>query len=97
MIERIEDNEKRLNSLLVSIKKVNEIMIELEKKQEDLFLLKKYYGSRKWFHDRDIYLKEKLKIKAGVLSEDGVWNMLTDIDSLMIDMKRIIKKHDSIK
>ncbi len=88
MIERIEDNEKRLNSLLVSIKKVNEIMIELEKKQEDLFLLKKYYGSRKWFHDRDIYLKEKLKIKAGVLSEDAVWNMFEDIDDLVLRMEK---------
>ena len=88
MIERIEDNEKRLNSLLVSIKKINEIMIELEKKQEDLFLLKKYYGSRKWFHDRDIYLKEKLKIKAGVLSEDAVWNMFEDIDDLVLRMEK---------
>ncbi len=97
MIERVTKNEERFDRVLGSVNKLQRALDEFQNNRKDLSLLIKYYDSKNWLKDKDTYEKKSLKIKAGVLSEDGVWNMLTDIDSLMIDMKRIIKKYDSIK
>ena len=88
MIDRISKNEERLDKLLESIKKLNNALDEFESNKKDLDLLKKYYGSKTWFKDKELYESEKIKnIKAGVLSEDAVWNMLDEIDELMNRMK----------
>ena len=81
MIERINKNEKRLDDINESIKK-------------DLYYLKKYYGSKEWFKDKEAYENNTIpKVKAGVLSEDEVWNTLDDIDDLLILMKKIINSY----
>ncbi len=88
MIDRINKNEERLDKLLESIKKLNNALDEFESNKKDLDLLKKYYGSKNWFKDKELYENGKIKnIKAGVLSEDAVWNMLDEIDELMNRMK----------
>ncbi len=88
MIDRISKNEERLNKLLESINKLNNALDEFESNKKDLDLLKKYYGSKNWFKDKELYENGKIKnIKAGVLSEDAVWNMLDEIDELMNRMK----------
>ena len=33
-------------------------------------------------------------VKAGVLSEDMVWNMLDDIKDILKDMKDMVKKYE---
>lgn len=97
MINRINKNEERFDKVLKSVKDLEVSLTNFESSIKDLELLKKYYDSKNWIKDKDTYEKESLKIKAGVLSEDGVWNMLSDIDSLIDDMKRIIKKYDNTK
>lgn len=88
MIDRIIKNEERLDKLLESIKKLNNAIDEFESNKKDLDLLKKYYGSKNWFKDKEAYENGTIKnIKAGVLSEDAVWNMLDEIDELKKRMK----------
>ena len=97
MIDRITKNEERFDKVLKSVKDLEVSLTNFENNTKDLELLKKYYSSKNWIKDKDAYENKSLKIKAGVLSEDGVWNMLSDIDSLILDMKRVIEKYDNIK
>ena len=90
MIDRISKNEERLDN---TISCINELKTSLEKfksNKNNLSLLKKYYSSKNWFKDKEMYENNFLSIKAGVLSEDAVWNMLDDLDELINDMKEVI-------
>ena len=98
MIDRITKNEERFDKILLNVKELQKNLETFEQNQKDLLLLKKYYQSKTWIKDKDNYEKNVIpKVKAGVLSEDGIWNMLSDLDELIIDMKRIIKKYESSK
>ena len=97
MIERITKNEERLDKILLNINNLEEALEVFKLNKKDLYLLNKYYGSKNWFKDKDAYENGKVsKIKAGVLSEDAVWNMNEEINDVINDMKTIIKerKHD---
>lgn len=91
MIDRITKNEKRLDDILQSIKNLEEALSAFKEKKNDINLLNRYYGSDNWFKDKEAYENNKIpKIKAGVLSEDTVWNMNEDINDLIEEMKLII-------
>jgi len=93
MIERITKNEERLDKIQDSIKSLQDSLEKFKNNKKDLYLLKKYYGSKNWFKDKETYENKKIpKIKAGVLSEDTVWNTLEDIDELCKEMKIIVKE-----
>ena len=90
MENRIVKNEKRLDSILNSI---NDLEISLEQFKanfNNIKLLNKYYGSKNWFKDKDDYENNLIpKVKAGVLSEDAIWNMNEEIKELITEMKSI--------
>ncbi len=76
-IERIEKMEAHLDELKVlnaelalQIEKINEARSNMM----DLFA---YYGSEQWYEDRELELPEGTK--AGVLSEDLVYDQITDL------------------
>ena len=51
-----------------------------EKVQEAIAVLSEYYGSKEWkqdYADDEAGLLPK-DLKRGVLSEDGIWNLLSD-------------------
>ena len=55
-----------------------------EAAQEDIAALNDYYGSEAWKHD---YADDEAgllpaDLKRGVLSEDGIWNLLEDVREL---------------
>ena len=90
MKKRIETNEKRLDKSLACIKKLELALDEFKSNKKDLDLLNKYYGSKSWFNDKESFEnKEITGIKAGVLSEDAVWNMNEDIKDLIEEIKEI--------
>ena len=94
MIERINKNEERFDKILKCVKELEKSLTDFNNTGKDLKLLKKYYGSRNWFKDKESYENNKIpKIKAGVLSEDGVWNMLSDIDEIIAMMNMIVKDY----
>ena len=93
MIKRIEDNEKILDNVSDVIKNLEISLDEFEKIEDDLTKLNNYYGSKNWFKDKEMLEKRKIKnIKAGVLSEDAVWNLLEKRNELIERMKKIIQK-----
>ena len=92
MIDRISKNEERLDKLLLNIKQLEKALENFKASKKDLDLLNKYYGSKLWLKDKEAYEKDIIpKVKAGVLSEDAIWNMNEDINDLIKDMKSIVK------
>jgi hypothetical protein len=91
MIERITKNEERLDRINNCIKQMEEALSNMKSIQKDLALLNKYYGSKNWFKDKEAYEQGKIpKIKAGVLSEDAIWNMNEEYKDLIVEMKEMI-------
>ena len=92
MIDRVKVNEDRLNESLLSIKELDRALKQFKSNKKNVDLVNKYYGSKGWFKDRDIFEKENITdVRCGVLSEDSVWNMNEDIKDLIVDMEEIIK------
>ncbi|MBR6521246.1 MAG: DUF4298 domain-containing protein [Oscillospiraceae bacterium] len=84
-IENITLMENRLNALRSAI---NEFTVAAEKYkalQADFDLLSEYYGSKDWFRDFDDSNASKLPkdLLCGVLSEDAVYDLISDNNSLM--------------
>ncbi len=93
MIERINKNEERLDNVLLCIKNLENALKEFKSNKKNIYLLNKYYGSNNWFKDKDAYEKKLIyQVKAGVLSEDTIWNMMDDIHDLLKDMQDIVNK-----
>jgi hypothetical protein len=89
---RIEDNEKRLDTL-------NKVVLSLDKHLDDFedviheyYELNEYYGSKEWLQDKEDFENGKIKdVKAGVLSEDAVWDLDERISDLTTRMSGIIE------
>ena len=77
-IERIKWMEQRYNNALAAIKDGSAVSLKAVK--EDVAELSKYYGSELWKQDFAADEAGKLPpdLKRGVLSEDGIWNLLSD-------------------
>ena len=77
-IERIKWMEQRFNHALAAIKDGSAVSLKAIK--EDVAELSKYYGSDLWKQDfaADEAGKLPQDLKRGVLSEDGIWNLLAD-------------------
>ena len=83
-ITRIRQMERRLNTALAAVKRLTTALDKWEAAQEAIAALDEYYGSDMWRQDladdEAGLLPEGLK--RGVLSEDGIWNMLSDYREL---------------
>jgi len=98
MIERIKENEDRFDKILEIVKNLENVLSIFEKSQNDLLLLSRYYESKNWLKDKEALENNQItRIKAGVLSEDGLWNMFSDIDEIIYTMKKVIEKYERIK
>ena len=79
-IERIKQMEERFERASKAIKRLSNALDEYEEAQKDIAALSEYYGSDEWkqdFADDEAgHLPQNLK--RGVLSEDGIWNVLED-------------------
>ena len=81
-IERIKWMEHRFNKALATIK--DRSTDSLKAIKEDVAELSKYYGSELWKQDFAADEAGNLPpdLKRGVLSEDGIWNLLSDYREL---------------
>ncbi|MBO7577276.1 MAG: DUF4298 domain-containing protein [Bacteroidales bacterium] len=77
-VERIKWMEQRFNHALAAIKDGSADSLKAIK--EDIAELSKYYGSELWKLDlaADEVGNLPLDLKRGVLSEDGIWNLLSE-------------------
>ena len=93
---RIEENEERLDKLNESVLALDKDLDSFEDLIHEYYSLNEYYGSKEWLKDKDDFEKEKIKnVKAGVLSEDAVWNLDENVKDLLTRMKGIIELFDN--
>lgn len=83
-IERIKEMEVRLERAAAAVMDMSAALDKYEAVQEDIKALRKYYDSRQWKQDYadDEAGRLPADLKRGVLSEDGIWNLLEDVCEL---------------
>ena len=92
MVERITKNEERLDEINASIKELEEALKRFKSNKNNIKLINKYYGSKNWFKDKEALENKIINVKAGVLSEDAVWDTNENINNLINEMSSIIKE-----
>ena len=76
--------EQRLERAAAAVMTLSAALDRYEEIQGDISALNEYYGSDEWKQD---YADDEAgqlppDLKRGVLSEDGIWNVLTDAHEL---------------
>jgi hypothetical protein len=82
--ERIKEMEQRMNRASVAMMELSAALDKLEAVKDDVEKLNEYYGSSEWKKDYDDDSAGRLPegLRRGVLSEDGLWNLLSDYREL---------------
>lgn len=90
-IERINKYENILNKGIKITNKFGKILQEYNDIQKEIKTLSNYYGSDNWYQDIADYDMKLLPkdIKAGILSEDAIYDLLTNNRTLSIKMLEI--------
>ena len=83
-IERIKQMEQRLERAAAAVMTLSAALDRYEEIQGDISALNEYYGSKEWKQDYADDQAGQLPpdLKRGVLSEDAIWNVLTDSHEL---------------
>ena len=90
--ERIEEMEKHFERASEVVDRLSSTLDEYAKVQDSIKALESYYGSKEWkkdFHDDEEGLLPT-DLKRGVLSEDGIWNLLEEVRELKERMQELI-------
>ena len=89
-LARIRQMERRLNRATMAVKRLETALDKWEAAQEAIAALNEYYGSDLWKQDLadDEAGRLPADLKRGVLSEDGIWNLLTDCRELTSRLKK---------
>ena len=89
-ITRIRQMERRLDRALAAVKRLTAALDKWEAMQEDVKELGKYYSSDVWRQDFEDDEAGRLPadLKRGVLSEDALWNLLSDYKELKNRLKK---------
>ena len=86
--------ELRLERSAAAVMEMSAALDKYETVLEDIKALDVYYGSDEWkqdFADDEAGLLPN-NLKRGVLSEDGIWNLLSDAHELDERLKKQIDK-----
>ena len=96
-IERIKWMEQRFNNALAGVKDGSAASLKAIK--EDVAELSKYYRSELWKQDFAADEAGNLppNLKRGVLSEDGIWNLLSDYRDIQKNFVKLGTKMRIIK
>ena len=89
-LARIRLMERHLNRATAAVKRLEAALDKWEDAQEAIAALEEYYGSDLWKQDLadDEAGRLPADLKRGVLSEDGIWNLLTDVRDLTARLKK---------
>lgn len=82
--DRIKQMEQRFERAAAAVMELSAALDKYEAAQEDIKALDAYYGSEEWKQDfaDDEAGRLPKDLKRGVLSEDGIWNLLSDTREL---------------
>ena len=88
-IERIKQMELRMQRAAKAVMELSAALDNYESVQEDIAELDNYYGSEMWKQDYadDEAGRLPADLKRGVLSEDSIWNLLSDARELSDRLK----------
>ena len=91
-IERIERMEACLDVSEAAIRALSQALSAYEEAQEAYGRLSDYYGSDLWMQDYEDDEAGKLpkELKRGVLSQDAVYDLLTENRELLVRMLRLV-------
>ena len=90
--ERINDMEQLMERASSAVINFSAALDKFVEAQQVIAALSDYYGSDEWkqdFADDEAGLLPA-DLKRGVLSEDGIWNLLADNRELMNRMREVI-------
>ena len=92
--ERIAKMEQSRIASEEVLKNLSDALTAYERNQKDLAKLSDYYGSTLWMKDFEDDEAGKLPkdLKRGVLSEDTLFDLITDHHELVLRMARIVTK-----
>lgn len=88
-IERIRGMEQRMDRVSQWLRTVSSALEEQSSVQNDLYELSAYYESSQWMEDYEADEAGELPtgLKRGVLSEDGIFNLLSDYENLALRLR----------
>ncbi len=91
---RIRQMEQRFVHVSAAVKRLSAALDRYESVQEPIADLKAYFSSDVWRQD---YADDEAGLlpeglKRGVLSEDGIWNLLSDVDDLNQRLQKLAAK-----
>ena len=91
-INRIEKMEANLDEARLAVDKLAEALSGYEEIQDKYYELTNYYGSVQWMDDYESDEEGELPadLKRGVLSEDTVYNLISDHNNLMIRLHKAV-------
>lgn len=83
--------ERHLNRALAAVKRLSTALDKWQEVEADIAALNEYYGSDVWKQDLadDEAGRLPADLKRGVLSEDGIWNLLTDCKEVNERMREL--------
>ena len=79
-LQRIRKMERHLNRASAALKRLSSALDKYDEAKEDIAALSAYYASNDWKQDfaDDEAGRLPKNLKRGVLSEDGIWNLLEE-------------------
>ena len=94
--ERIKQMEQRLNRASAAVMEFSAALDKYLEVQRDIAVLREYYGSDEWKQDYadDEEGRFPEDLKRGVLSEDGIWNLLADCRELTDRLAEHLKEKE---
>ena len=98
-IDRIRSMEELYDRAIVLVKKADRTVSETEELESAAARLREYYESPQWKEDFEADEAGKLPkgLKRGVLSEDGIYNLLDEINEEGFTSGKRIRTDDSVK
>ena len=93
-LTRIREMERRLEEATTAVRQMEEALERYEAAQETVTALEAYLGNEEWRQDLADDEKGLLPqdLKRGVLSEDGIWNLLEDNRDVAMRMQAMSDK-----
>ena len=93
-IKRIKAMERSLDRTSQAVMKLSTALDNYAEAQADIRQLEEYYGSDEWRQDfaDDEQGRLPKDLKRGVLSEDGIWNVLADNHELKTRLRSIFSQ-----
>lgn len=93
-IDRIKEMEQCLDVSAAAVRRMTDALEEYEAAQKAYKKLSDYYGSARWMKDFEDDEAGRLPrdLKRGVLSEDAVYDLITEDHALKVRMMKLLAR-----